>query len=335
MPNHQEKTAFADVCANYQGIRVLVLGASGFIGRWVARALSRCGAHLHLVVRDPATAQRVFDAYGIRGDLVQADLEKDPDSLEMLCKSVRPAIAFNLAGYGIDRSERDENLACRINEQLVQVLCDVMDATRDRDWPGQAIVHVGSALEYGEIGGDLNENSVPNPTTLYGQSKLAGTLALAACCRRSGLSGTTARLFTVYGPGEHDGRLLPALLNAAKTGESLALTTGRQKRDFTYVEDVAEGLLRIGVTGSPGAGIVNLASGYLHPVREFTEIAAKELDIPAENLQFGVVPTRAEEMDHQPVSIRRLRQAIAWSPLTEIQEGVRRTADFFKTVGVE
>lgn len=334
-PAHQDKRDFADVCACYRGVSTVVLGASGFIGRWVARALSRCGARLSLVVRNPVEAETVFARYGIDGDIVQLDLGADPGELESLCRRLQPALVFNLAGYGVDRSERDESLAYRINEQLVRTLCQAMVRSRDESWPGQAVVHVGSALEYGEIGGDLSEESEPNPTTLYGQSKLAGTRALAVCCKENGLKAVSARLFTVYGPGEHEGRLVPSLLQSATENRALELTAGMQKRDFTYVEDVAEGLLRLGLADTLRGQVINLASGHLQTVRQFIEEAADVLAIPTEHLRFGRVPTRSEEMEHLPVSIERMRCSINWSPVIKVQQGIRETAEFFEREGVK
>ncbi|HYQ72183.1 MAG TPA: NAD-dependent epimerase/dehydratase family protein, partial [Gammaproteobacteria bacterium] len=201
MQSGQGYNTIADIFAQYRGVRVVVLGASGFIGRWVARMLCRCGADISLPVRDAGTAGAIFDRYEIEGDLIETDLGCDPDALETVYRRVRPAITFNLAGYGIDRTERDEETAFQVNEKLVRTLCRITASCRDRGWGRQAVVHAGSALEYGEIGGDLGEDSIPNPTTLYGRSKLAGTRALASCCDKLGVNGITARLFTVYGPG--------------------------------------------------------------------------------------------------------------------------------------
>jgi len=325
----QEYKPIADVFAQYRGVRVVVLGASGFVGRWVSRKLCRCGAALSLPVRDPRAAGAVFARYGIEGDVIKADLGADPGTLEAVFRQARPAITFNLAGYGIDRSERDEDVAYKVNEALVSTLCHAAARHRDRAWNRQAVVHVGSALEYGEISGDLREASNPCPTTLYGRSKLAGTSALVECCDELGVYGITARLFTVYGPGEHAGRLLPSLIETARTGQALKLTDGRQKRDFTYIEDVAEGLLRLGAGDNPDGKIVNLATGRLLTVRRFVEIAASVLSIPPERLQFGKIPTRAEEMAHLPVSVARLRQTTGWVPTTDVSEGIRRTAEFY------
>jgi UDP-glucose 4-epimerase len=313
--------------ANYQ-TRIIVLGASGFIGRWVARYLSALGADLYLVVRHKPSAEKIFTRYNIRGTVIQLDLTR-LDQLPGLFQKIKPSITFNLAGYGVDRAERDHKLAYQLNANLVKAVCQAVNRHGDQHWPGRHIVHVGSALEYGEIAGNLAEDSTPFPTTLYGKSKLAGTRALVDCSQMNNVNGITARLFTVYGPGEHRGRLLPALFETAKIGLPLELTAGSQKRDFTYVEDIVDGLLRLGLTyGKPGE-IVNLVTGHLTSVRDFVTSAAAVLQIPADNLKFGAIPTRVEEMAHDPVSNIRLQQLTGWLPTVSITSGVRRTADFF------
>jgi UDP-glucose 4-epimerase len=100
-----------------------------------------------------------------------------------------------------------------------------------------------------------------------------------------------------------------------------------QKRDFTYVEDAAEGLLRLGVSQAEPGIVVNLATGKLTCVREFIEIAARVMGIPQENLRFGEVPTRVEEMSHEPVTVERLKRTTGFVPPTGIEEGIRRTLE--------
>ncbi len=284
-----------------------------------------------MTVRDLGLAQRVFSDYEINGECIEADLLR-LDSVSELIAKIRPDVVFNLAGYGVDRSERDETMANRINADLVEVICKAMALNPKPDWAGQQIVHVGSALEYGEIGGNLAEDSEVNPTTLYGKSKLMGTNLLTQFCRKLGVKGITARLFTVYGSGEHDGRLLPSLLKTAGDEMALPLTAGEQERDFTYVEDVAEGLLRLAVIESLPGEIVNLATGQLTTVRRFVETAASALNIPEDKLRFGAVPTRSEEMRHDKVTVDRLQRLLGWVPPTEIAEGIRRTRNFEQAI---
>jgi nucleoside-diphosphate-sugar epimerase len=315
----------------YHRRRVIIFGSTGFIGRWVARALSQQGAEIYLFHRDAAGVQALLSSYGIEGTACPFDLA-DLDLVHKEIKVLQPDIVFNLAGYGVDRSEQDERQAYRINTELVESICSALDASPVNNWGGQRLVHVGSALEYGEIQSDLNEDSQPFPTTLYGKSKLAGTLKLKEFCEAQQLAGLTARLFTVYGPGEHAGRLFPSLVDASRTGKSLALTDGMQKRDFTFVEDVAEGLLRLGRCSAVPGSIVNLATGTLSSVRRFIETASEILPIQANQLNFGALPTRSYEMDHLPVSIDKLVKLVSWRPPTTIEDGIRKTWLFEKDV---
>jgi nucleoside-diphosphate-sugar epimerase len=310
--------------ASYRGRRVLVLGASGFIGRWVAQALSQAGAVVFCAVRDPAGSRTVLAEHGVTGQLVRLDVT-DLAAVEALLEQIRPAVVFNLAGYGVDRTERDEQIARQINADLPYSVATALAGRGGSDWPGYALIHAGSALEYGEVGGNLAESGMENPTTIYGITKLAGTRAIERCGDTTGFRGITARLFTVYGPGEHDGRLVPTLVAAARHSEPVLLSEGRQRRDFTYVEDVAEGLLRLGTARGPAGWTVNLATGNLATVREFIETAARVLHLDAARLRFGAVPTRPEEMEHLAVAIERLRGLLGWVPATDPAAGLSRT----------
>jgi len=303
----------------YDGLTVAVLGASGFIGRQVVAALGRRGASVIAVVRDPAAGAAVLPSTGVR--LQELDLA-ELDAVGDFLARVRPDSVFNLAGYGVDPAEQDEILARQLNAELVETLCACL-AGGPQASGVRTLVHVGSAFEYGDVGGDLSEDGPARPTSVYGRTKLAGTRTVAGAA----IDGLVARLFTVYGPGEHPHRLLPSLIDAARTGVPLSLTSGRQQRDFTHVGDVAEGLCRLGLSsGEPGA-VVNLSSGTLVTVRRFAERAAAVLGLPAGLLRFGDRPDRPGEMAHSPVRPDRLVALTGWKPTTGIDEGVRRTLE--------
>jgi nucleoside-diphosphate-sugar epimerase len=308
-----------DPTTSYRDVRVLVVGATGFVGRHVIAALVRGGAKLHWTTRG---ASQGAAAHGV-------DL-RDEAAVRALIAKVRPAITFNLAGYGVDAGERNERDATLLNDELVGALARALAATpksRDENWRGLELVHVGSALEYGDASGDLNEATEPKPTTLYGRTKLAGTRRLAELAATLPLRAATARLFMVYGPGEHAGRLLPSLIESARLQKPLPLTSGTQQRDFTFVGDAAEALLRLGVANGVRPGeAVNVATGRLTSVRDFVEAAARALKLPTELLQFGALPTRAEEMRHSPVAVARAKELLDWLPPTAIEEGLRKSA---------
>lgn len=308
------------IAAQYRDVRVLVLGASGFIGRWVTRRLMGVGADLAVAVRDPAS----MEGEVLFGPPLLVDL-LDFEAVSDLIDQVRPSVIFNLAGYGIDPNERHADTARLINAELPPLLLESLHPLTGPPWRGQRIVHTGSALEYGTCGGDLAESTTAEPTTLYGRTKLAGTQALQKASISSNIASVTARLFTVYGPGERPGRLLPALLETAHTGNCIEMTAGTQKRDFTYVEDIAEGLLRLGTVQSLETNTVNLATGLLLTVRQFIVTAAEILGIPEDHLKFDTLPVRQEEMEHEPVSIRKLEELTAWVPSVSISQGIMRT----------
>ncbi len=311
----------------FRDARVLVLGAAGFIGRWVARGLSTGGARLTLAVRDTSAAAPIFDQWGVHGQAVEVDLAQ-PGATRDVVETYRPQVVFNLAGYGVDRRESDAVLGKRINTELVIELSTALTNTAPNGWSGQRLIHVGSAFEYGWAGGDLSESGPVDPIGWYGDTKLAATQHLSAISQSQALKAITARLFTVYGAGEHTGRLLPSLVEASRSGALLPLTAGTQLRDFTYVGDVAQGLLRLAVLDVTGRAVVNLATGELHSVRRFSEVASEVLPIPGENLRFGELPQRGEEMAHDPVNVQRLRSLVAWAPATTIAEGIRHTRQF-------
>jgi nucleoside-diphosphate-sugar epimerase len=304
-----------------------VLGAKGFIGRWVAHALTAAGAKRVLVDRDVHRVKEICNAYDIRGKFFAVDIVA-PGALKQLIREARPDIVFNLAGYGVNPAERDTSLAEALNTKLVAEIARVVAALPATDWPGQRFVHVGSAAEYGNVDGPVTESSPENPHSLYGETKLAGTRALAAAVDSRGLRAMCARLFTVYGPGEIAGRLLPSLMDAARTKKVLQLTAGEQQRDFVYVGEVAEALLRLGCIAGAAPSVVNVATGTLATVRAFVECAADLLRLEPGQLQFGAIPYRGDELYQGPVSTQLLEQCTQWKPAMTVRDGIRETISF-------
>jgi nucleoside-diphosphate-sugar epimerase len=309
----------------YGGERILVLGATGFVGPWVARELVHRGACVTLAVRDIDAVSPLLEELGGDTEAIACDAI-DGSRMDAVLRRVRPAVTFNLIGYGVDRAERDEALAERINATVPAMICAALATSRDTRWPGASFVHAGSQLEYGPLA-VLTEDATPRPDTLYGHTKLEGTMALARAAALTGVPTVTARLFTVYGPGELPGRLLPSLIETAVRGGSLPLTSGAQRLDFVHVEDVAEGLLRLGLSRPAPGEVVNLATGRLTSVREFTLSAAKLLRIEEEQLRFGALPQRPGTMQYDTVDTSKLRRMTGWLPATTVADGILRTIE--------
>jgi dTDP-glucose 4,6-dehydratase len=306
--------------------RVLVLGASGFIGRWVVRELLQRGAHVLAAVRDPA---RLPSRFGAGAEILSADLGATKSGTELL-KRAAPDLVVNLAGYGVAKDERDEASYRRLNTLLVLELLFALRAARD--WSGVRLIQVGSALEYGQAR-SLDEAAEARPLELYGATKKTATAAVVDM--RAEVPSVVVRPFTVFGLGERPGRLVPSLLAARADGARVPLSSGHQKRDWLYVEDVARALVELaelpGETLASGrypfdAPCLNLASGALTPVREFVLAFAAEFGIARERLGFGDLPPLLEEMHHPPVPVDRLQAALGWTPSREPRAGLARMA---------
>jgi nucleoside-diphosphate-sugar epimerase len=312
------------ILAPYCGARVLVFGATGFIGGALVRVLSESGARLTLAVRDPAGLPPTLHP----GDDLEVTVCNVLERAAIMdaVRLAGPDITFNLAGYGVARGEQDESLARRINTDFPIILTHVIAQFRASRWPGAELVHAGSQLEYGMLR-ELREDAAARPDTPYGRSKLAGTAGVARAAQAEDVAAITARLFTLYGPGEQRTRLLSALIDAAGRGMELPMTSGTQRVDFVHIDDVVEGLLRLGLVPDREGEIVNLATGRLTSIREFALIAARLLGIPVERLRFGAIPQRTDTMQYDSVSTERLRELVGWVPGLSVEEGIRRTLE--------
>ena len=314
-----------------QGEPVLVLGASGFVGRWVARELARRGARVHAQAREPARLPQPFRA-GL--ELVQADLA-EPGSVERLVAELRPALVINAAGYGVAKDERDDERARRLNLELVQELGEALARLHGSVGaePRVRLVHVGSALEAGPEPRSLDETAPLHPRDNYGITKAAATAWLDSARER--LPNLVARAYTVFGGGERPGRLVPSLLAARAGTARLPLSAGTQRRDFVYVEELARALVELALVDGAQVRVrrypfdapgLNVASGALTSVRDFVRAFAARFGLAAERLGFGDLPPLSTEMHHPPVPIERLRAAVGWTPGAGPERGLDELA---------
>ncbi len=317
-----EVSAPSSVLEAYAGRRVLLTGASSVIGRALAGLFTGSQAELWVVARSdsPATSG------GAR--TITADLSL-PGAFTRVFGSVKPHITFHLAGSGGPSSDAPVPLAERMNHELPSEIAEVLAGKHHSRWPGMCLVRAGCAAEYGPLGGPVREDSPASPAGVFGRSMLAGTWALSRAIQSSALlSGraTTARLFSVYGPGEPPGRLLALLLEAARTGQRLKLGRGEERHDFTYSGDVAEGLLRLGACQIPAPPVIHLATGLLSTVREFTETAARELGLRPGQIEYGPQANLSDDLPRGPADTSHLTRLLGWRPRTSIAEGIRETA---------
>jgi len=226
---------------------VLVTGAAGFVGRHTLAPLARLGFSIHAIGRRrPDVAVHSFHA---------ADLADRARVREVL-RAVRPTHLLHCAWYVVP----DHFWSAEENRDWVTITADLAQAALEAGLT--RFVGVGSCAEYDwSDGGALprRESDPLGADTLYGESKLTTFRNLQNLFASSEVAFAWARLFHLFGAGQPDGRLVPALAQALLAGREAAMGPGQYERDFMDVADAGEDLAALVASGLRGA--VNVASG--------------------------------------------------------------------------
>lgn len=299
--------------------RLLLTGAGGFIGSHCLSALVGRGIEVHAVSSAVIRDRPDQDATVIwhRADLF------DRQRIDDLMDEVRPSHLIHLAWIVTPGIYATSPLNWRwvdASLALLQAFAEV---------GGTRAVMAGSCAEYAPTVGRCTEGITPlGSANLYGATKAALSILLPAFARQYGIESTAwARIFYLYGPGETPDRIVPSATQALLREQPIACTHGEQVRDFLYVEDVADALVRI--LDSQVTGSINVASGQPTTIRELLSAIGREIG-RQDLLQFGA---RAADPDEPPVvvaDVGRLAREVGWSPSVCLQDGVRRTVDWWR-----
>ena len=288
--------------------RVLVTGATGFVGRHTLPALRQQGFEVHAVGRtEPAAFDGVFHA---------ADL-LDRSELERGVKAAGASHLLHLAWY----AEPGRFWDAPINLDWAGATLGLVRAFREGG--GERAVVAGTCAEY-QWGSDrFDETSTPcQPATLYGVTKdatrrIAGSYATLAC-----MSLAWARVFFPYGPGERKGRLVADAVEALLAGQEFAATEGLQRRDFMYVKDMAAAFAAL--LDSDVRGPVNMATGSPVTVRTLLETLGEETG-KGHLIRFGARLMGANDPLVIVANGDRLRNEVGFSPRFDLRMGLADT----------
>lgn len=301
-------------------MRVLITGASGFVGSRVTRALLASGHDvLALVVPgDPMIRLRGLTE---RIGLLHGDLA-DVASHRPLLESWKPDACIHLAWYVVPGQylKSPQNIrALTASLGLIDVLSQV---------GCRQMVAVGTCAEYDTDSGFLREDSPTHPSTLYASTKLALRLVGEQAAAEAGLGFAWARLFYLYGPDEGDKRVVPLLIRALLAGTPFPATKGEQVRDYLHVDDVASALMLL--VEQEVSGVFNVSSGIPVTIRQLMEAIGRIVG-RTDLIKFGELPYR----DWEPMFIcgdsRRIR-ALGWKPIYDLEAGLTQTIDWWRNV---
>ncbi len=278
-------------------VRVLVTGATGFVGRWATNALTARGAE---VVRLSRTASQG----GNGGPVVAANL-LDPNAIRRVVNEVRPNVVLHLA-WDVSHGRFYQAAA-----NLDWLAASVHLARAAIDAGVSRIVGVGTCVEYSPPeNDDCDEDTTPaEPNTLYGISKEALRRVISRYAAENGFSFAWARLFYLFGPFEDARRLVPSVSIQLARGLPAELSSGRALRDFMDVRDVGEALAML--TLSDVTGTVNVGSGRAVSIGAVADQLA-EIAGRSDLIRRGTLPDRPDEAPRIVAATRRLNTEVGY-----------------------
>lgn len=295
--------------------RVLITGGTGFVGAPCVRAALERGAEVHVLARNERDSPP-----GVR--FHAADLF-DRQKVNEVMRAVRPTHLLHLAWIatpGVYWTSPE-------NERWVDASIELLDEFTEAG--GKRAVLTGTCAEYDWTGdGVCREHDTPiDPATLYGQCKDELRCLTEGLTANHGPSLAWARLFFLYGPGEHPARLVPSVARPLLAGQPAECTEGAQRRDFLHVDDAADAL--VSLLFSEITGPVNVASGVAVSVREVVERIGVATGRP-ELVRFGVRPTPPGDPPLLVADVTRLRTELGWAPRVGLADGLARTVAWWR-----
>jgi nucleoside-diphosphate-sugar epimerase len=295
--------------------RILLTGATGFIGRHALTQLEAAGHDMH------AVTTRERPPGGDRVTWHHADLLASAD----VVAEVAPEVLLHLAWY----VEPGRYWTAPENVRWVEASLALLRAFAAAG--GRRAVVAGTSAEYDwhAVGRRCHEQTTPlRPATLYGAAKHALHSAAAAYAEQAGFELAWGRIFFVYGPGEPDGRLVPSVGRALLAGKPVPTTRGDQVRDFMHVEDVAAAFAALADSHSRGA--VNIGSGAPVTVREVVDALAQLIGRP-DLLRSGALPAREGDPPRLVADVARLRDEVGFAPRIGLREGLAGTLEWLRS----
>lgn len=297
-------------------MRILIIGASSFLGRCLRSAATAAG---HTVL----TAGRL-DGWSLRLDLA------DPaQRVGALIASVSPDVVVNCAGATTGRPGVLAAANITAVHTLVTALLTARGDGGTRTPP--RLVHIGSAAEYGgtDAGTPVTEDAAPRPAGPYGATKLGGTL-LVELARTAGLDAVTLRAFNVVGAGSPEDTLAGAaaaqlrkLARVAAGGGSIELGPLEAVRDFVDARDVADAVLAAATAPALPHGIVNIGSGTGTQARELVRQLLAVAGVDATVHEDAAGSARSAWLDRQQADISRAAADLGWRPRRDLAESLR------------
>jgi nucleoside-diphosphate-sugar epimerase len=300
-------------------MRIVVTGASGFVGAQVVRALTRAGDEVHAVVRPTSDRRRLVKVPDLK--LLEADMLTE-EGRERIA-----AVGAEACVHAAWVAEPGKYLASLANVDLMGATLSLAITLARHGC--RRVVGIGTCFEYDTNTGYLSEETPLAPAHLYSAAKAGTYLALKQLGVVLGIEVAWARLFYLYGPDEHPRRLVPAIVCALLRGQEAQTTPGLQVRDFLHIEDVASAVGAI--VHSDLVGAVNIGSGQpitvAAIVKQLGSVCGR-----ADLVRLGALPYGPGDPMFICANVHKLVSGTGWQTRWPIAEGLADAVAWWRSV---
>ena len=291
----------------------LVTGGSGFIGSHLVKRLRAMGEQVRVIDLKPHNDFRVEIA-DIRSSSVR-ELFRD-------CETV-----FHLAAQvDVQKSLMDPEMDFGVNAFGT---LNVLEAARRYS---KKFVYASSAAVYGEpVRTPINESHPTKPISPYGQSKLTGEKYALLYRELYGLNSVCLRFFNVFGPGQspvspYSGVITKFAFRAAINKPLEVFGSGKQSRDFVFVEDVVDALLAAAGKKKAAGQVMNIGTGKTTTINS---LASKVIKLKRKKLKILHGPERVGDIKKSVASISQARKLLGFKPKWSFDKGLAETLKYF------
>jgi nucleoside-diphosphate-sugar epimerase len=303
-------------------MRALVTGAGGFVAANLVRHLLDLGDEPVAILRPGGTSWRLQDvAADARIELV--DLRRTED-ITGVVDEVRPDVIFHLAAYGAYSWQTDLDAMLAVNVRATESL---LDAARR---VGARFIQAGSSSEYGFSDRATRELDRVEPNSHYAITKVAATHLCRLAAAQHDQHAITLRLYSVYGPWEEPGRLMPTLIERALDRTYPPLAAPETARDFVWIEDVCDAFVRAASADLADRGaVLNVASGAQTTLRALVEIVRSQFEIESEPV-WASMPARSWDTSAWVGDPSSAADLIGWKATTPLGQGLGALATWMQ-----
>lgn len=189
-------------------------------------------------------------------------------------------------------------------------------------------IQMGSSAEYGGLTKPQKETAKCAAKSFYGKAKLASTNYLIQQHKLKKFPATILRLYQAYGPNQETNRLIPIVINACKKNQDFDCSDGNQFRDFIYIDDVVNAIIKIIKTKNQEGQIYNLGSGEALQVKKI--ISSISNFFKGGKPLYGKIKLRKDESKIIYANIDKIKNNLKWKPRVKFKNGLKKTMNFYK-----